>query len=284
MIAARIPIDIVIAVSLALVAGASAASHPLRLSGVERRHDVIALVASARTGRILGGVRVSEARTTSFHPASVFKLAIAFAALDGHAQRIERHDCHGRDTLDGHAYRCWLDAGHGSLGLTDAIAHSCNLYFRRLAEGMARSTLVSRAHAFGLLPDALAFDITDDLLLGEAAGVTPEDMMRTALTIASRGRLGRPVQQLSGARYEPIYRGLRECVRSGTARSAWTRKTSLAGKTGTAQRPGSQRRHVGWFIGYCPERRPDYAIVVLHRSGMGSDAAAVAREIIETLY
>ena len=255
-----------------------------RLASIERRHDVVALVADARSGRMIGGIRVAEARTLSFHPASVFKLAIAFAAVDGHARLTARHDCDGRDTVDGHAYRCWLAAGHGEIGLETAIAQSCNLYFRRLADGMSRSVLESRARSLGLLPDDARIELSDDVVLGEAAAITPEAMMRTALALASRGRLARPSLQLAGSRYETVYRGMRACVRSGTARAAWTPRVSVAGKTGTAERPGSQRRHVGWFIGFAPYRNPDYAIVVLHRSGMGSNAAAVAREIIEAMY
>jgi cell division protein FtsI/penicillin-binding protein 2 len=269
--------------SLALLACcAPLAAQSLRLPAIERDHrDVIALVADARTGATLGGARTAEARTVRLHPGSLFKLAIAVAALESSARPEATHDCDGLDTIAGHAYRCWTAAGHGSLDLDDAIARSCNLYFRRIAAPLSRSTILARAHALGLVAREDAPSLTDANLLGEAADVTPEMMLRTALALASRGRLAPSPLQLASARYRPLYAGLRECVRIGTARSAWSSRIAIAGKTGTIERGAG--RHAGWFIGFAPIERPRYAIVVLDRSGMGSDAASIAREILEGL-
>jgi cell division protein FtsI/penicillin-binding protein 2 len=269
---------------LVLLVSVTAQAQPLRLSEIERRHpDIVALVSDARTGRPLGGVRVSEARLERHAPGSLFKIAIAIAALEGNGRSASTHRCTGHDTIDGTAYRCWDTAGHGELSLRDAIARSCNLYFRALGRTLSRTSLASRASTLGLLPRDHAATIDDATLLGSAAAVTPEMLMSTALTLASRGRLSRPTMSLSGHRYRPLYDGLRECVRSGTARAAWSARTSIAGKTGTVDRAGSPGRHAGWFIGFAPFDRPQYAVVVLHRNGMGSDAAVIAREILEAL-
>lgn len=268
---------------MAFVASASALSQPFGFASIARRSDVVALVADVRTGRLLGGIRSSEARSARYHPASLFKLAIAVAALDGHARIDLEHVCHGTDTISGHAYRCWLAAGHGRLGFVDGLAHSCNLYFRQLARGVSREAIASSARALGLLGEDASSTIDDATLLGEAALVTPQMMLRTALTLASRGRLAPAMPSLGGSRYEAMYRGLVECVQRGTARAAWSRRIRIAGKTGTAEVPGAAGKHVGWFVGFAPARNPSFAIVVLHREGMGSDAAAIAREMLETL-
>jgi penicillin-binding protein 2 len=241
------------------------------------------LVADARSGRLLGGIREAQARTASYYPASLFKLAIAVSLLESGARLHETFVCTGADTLDGDAYRCWNSAGHGALGLEGAIAHSCNVYFRRAARELSTTTLADRARSLGLLPSDFTGRITPSLLLGEAATVTPAIMLGTALTLASRGRLARPTLPLSSPRYRPIYQALRDCVRSGTARAAWSRRTAIAGKTGTAAIVGSPGAHAGWFIGFAPFDRPLYAIVVLEPRGVGSEAAAIAREVLETL-
>jgi cell division protein FtsI/penicillin-binding protein 2 len=259
-------------------------AQPLRLGGIDRRHpDVVALVADARTGRVLGGVRVAEADAAKYYPGSLFKLAIAVAALDGNGRADAEHRCTGADTVDGHAYRCWLSAGHGRVDLDDAIAVSCNLYFRWLARGISTSAIASSARSLGLLPRDRAVALSDETILGEAAPLSARMLLETALALASRGRLARPSLQLASARYRPLYRGLRECVRTGTARSAWSRRISIGGKTGTSDVPDVPGRHAGWFIGFAPFDHPRYAIVVLDRNGLGSEAAAVAREVLETL-
>ncbi|HEV2447125.1 MAG TPA: penicillin-binding transpeptidase domain-containing protein, partial [Candidatus Sulfopaludibacter sp.] len=54
---------------------------------------------------------------------------------------------------------------------------------------------------------------------------------------------------------------------------------SVAGKTGTAENPGSHGTH-GWFAGFAPARDPRVVIVVYVPSGRGADAANVAGLIL----
>lgn len=268
---------------LALAISHSVAQLP-PLDAIARRHeDAVVLVADARTGRLLGGLRMSDARTARFAPASLFKLAIAVTLLEGSARPDAEYRCTGADTLGNRPYRCWLPSGHGTLDLDGAIAVSCNIYFRNAARRLSRSTLGSRARSLGLLPPDYSARISDETLLGRTAPVSPAELMQTALVLASRGRLARPPLTLSAPRYRALYTGLRECVRSGTAHSAWSRRTTIGGKTGTAEIPGVPGGHAGWFVGFAPFERPQYAIVVLKRRGVGSDAAAIAREVLETL-
>ena len=260
------------------------AAQPLRLGAIERRHpDAIVLVADAQTGRMLGGIRVSEARSARYYPASLFKLAIAMTLLESGADPSARRGCSAADTAVDRRLRCWLPAGHGTLGLVEAIAQSCNAFFRDAANGLSSAAIATRARSLGMLPREHSGVIPAGAILGEAAMVTPSQLMRAALALASRGRLAQPPLPLASPRYRPIYDGLRECVRTGTARSAWSARTSIGGKTGTTvidDRPGAR---AGWFIGFAPFDRPQYAIVVLDRRGIGSDAAALAREVLETI-
>jgi penicillin-binding protein 2 len=184
--------------------------------------------------------------------------------------------------------RCWKRAGHATIGFKRALAESCNLYFRQVARSLTSEEIAQAARALGLLPDltgsdvATVPDINDDNLLGDAFTVSPAQMLNVALALASRGRLSRGAGDLFGAMYRPLYDGLRECVRTGTGKAAWTRRFSLAGKTGTAEISGT-RLTVGWFIGFAPIDAPRYAVVVMQRRARGAEAAVIARKALEKL-
>jgi len=67
----------------------------------------------------------------TYPPASTFKIVMTAVALDnGLIQpntRLAR--CTGSYQYGNRTYRCWNRDGHGSLALSDAIKHSCNVYF-----------------------------------------------------------------------------------------------------------------------------------------------------------
>jgi penicillin-binding protein 2 len=67
----------------------------------------------------------------TYPPASTFKVVMTAVALDNDIiqpnTRLAR--CTGSYQYGNRRYRCWLETGHGSLTLSDAIKHSCNVYF-----------------------------------------------------------------------------------------------------------------------------------------------------------
>jgi cell division protein FtsI/penicillin-binding protein 2 len=282
-------LNILLLIGLMLAGAIGARAQGLRLREIERSYDAVVLIADAQTGRMLGGARVNEATDRRFYPGSLFKLAIAVAALrSGRFDRSYTYTCNGKDTIGGAVRHCWKHRGHATIGFKSAISESCNLYFRRLAGRLTADEIAQSARALGLLPSltgsdlAAVPDISDDNLLGDAFAVSPAQMLDVAVALASRGRLSRGAGDLFGALYRPLYDGLRECVRTGTGKEAWSRKFSLAGKTGTSEIPGT-RLTVGWFIGFAPVESPRYAIVVMQRRARGAEAAVVARKALEKL-
>lgn len=265
------------------------AAQRLRLPEIERRYDAVVLVADARSGRLLGGARVGEARDERFYPGSLFKLAIAVAALrSGSFDRSYTYSCAGKDTIAGSVQWCWNRHGHATIGFRQAIALSCNLYFRHVARMLTTNQIAQAARSIGMMPgDADAAGtlatINDSTLLGNAFAVSPEGMLRVALAFATRGRLSAGGLDLSGAAYRPLYDGLRECARSGTGKDAWSPRFSVGGKTGTAEVPGAPHHTIGWFIGFAPFDRPKYAVVVMYRGARGAEAATIARKALEKL-
>ncbi len=65
-----------------------------------------------------------------YPPGSIFKVVTALAALE--VKRISlgtTFTCPGYMMVGGKKFRCWRDSGHGSQGLTEAFAHSCDVFF-----------------------------------------------------------------------------------------------------------------------------------------------------------
>jgi membrane peptidoglycan carboxypeptidase len=71
----------------------------------------------------------------------------------------------------------------------------------------------------------------------------------------------------------------------GTAGRARSKKTVIAGKTGTAQafRPDGMKDNNAWFMGFAPFDNPEIAICIMVQNGNsgGGVGAPIARKIIE---
>lgn len=68
-------------------------------------------------------------------PGSVFKLIVAFYLAEGRDDifRSYTYQCRGVNRTDtSMPERCWHEKGHGTIRLSEALAHSCNLYFASL--------------------------------------------------------------------------------------------------------------------------------------------------------
>jgi penicillin-binding protein 2 len=93
---------------------------------------------------------IDKTTRAQYPPASVFKFVTALAALeDGVAQEDEKIECKGRIERSGTTFRC--TAAHGMLDLSEAIQHSCNVYFWTLSErvGLDRLAQVANEYGFG---------------------------------------------------------------------------------------------------------------------------------------
>lgn len=264
------------------------------LPEAERVSGAVVLVADARTGKLLGGVRADQAFQRTYFPGSIFKIAIALAWMQrGGFNSQTEFTCTGHDTVAGTPVRCWLGTGHGKVRFVPAFAGSCNLYFQHIAAGISHPELLRAAKQLGMIgpcnfpgepigaPAVPHINVQN--LLGESFTVSPAQMLRLALTLATRGRLAIAPFQLSGPRYRPLYQGLRQCVQKGTGKGAWHSAFTVSGKTGTVYRDGTRSRTAGWFVGFAPSDRPRYAVVVLNPNGTGSDAAGIAGAVFGRL-
>ncbi|MBI5370220.1 penicillin-binding protein 2 [Candidatus Uhrbacteria bacterium] len=122
---------------------------------------------------------------------------------------------------------------------------------------------------------------------------TPLQMARATGIIANKGVVvtphvvkgvqfvGEPIPNLDPSALNIVRQAMRLTVTQGSGRALSSLPFSVAGKTGTAQAPGSERFH-SWFTGFAPFDDPEIVVAVLVEEGGESTAAAVpiARNIL----
>jgi penicillin-binding protein 2 len=87
-----------------------------------------------------------------YPPGSTWKLATAIVGLEKGVITPEARfpiSCSGGMAYAGRYSRCWKRDGHGSLDLTGAIAHSCNVYFYQLGIRLGLAQLAREGTRLG---------------------------------------------------------------------------------------------------------------------------------------
>lgn len=79
--------------------------------------------------------------------------------------------------------------------------------------------------------------------------------------------------------------GLEICVDSGTGQAAKLENVKVAGKTGSAEVPGTGKTH-GWFAAYAPVDKPEIVVIAIaEKAGHGGTIAApIAKKILEEYF
>ena len=106
--------------------------------------DVSFFLLDARTGRTL--TSRWDHLDSAIPLGSLVKPFTALAYGEQHDFHYPAHTCRGTAT------GCWLPRGHGEIGLTSAIAYSCNSYFRMLTANLAATDVAPIAARFGIEP------------------------------------------------------------------------------------------------------------------------------------
>jgi cell division protein FtsI/penicillin-binding protein 2 len=258
-------------VTVSIVAsGASSVESPSG-SLLDRRFpdtDVSFLLLDARTGQAIAS-RWEDVD----QPVPLGSLVKPFAALAygaGHSFRYPTFKC-------SRASGCWYPPGHGSMNLSQALAHSCNHYFRQLsaqvkagdlANVTARLGLPSPRHASG--PDAYWG-------LGEDWRIEPAAMLHAYVALSRS-----PAVPGSA----PILQGLALSARQGTAKGIGNglRQAPALAKTGTG--PCLHRPNAGgdgFVVALYPVDQPRYALLVRAHGQTGRRAAEIGGAMLRVL-
>lgn len=180
-----------------------------------RSVDYDALLNSA------GKPLLNRALQGKYPPGSTVKPFLALAALNFGVRTLsEQTWCPGWYALKGssHHYRDWKKGGHGHLGLTQAVAQSCDVFFYALAHDLGIDRLQAAFERFGfgqvtgidiggenkgLLPSRAWKEQAlkqpwypgETLIMGIGQGymqATPAQLALATARMASRGRTPRP--------------------------------------------------------------------------------------------
>ncbi len=266
-----------------------------------------ALAIDPNTGRILAMVNQKLALSHGAEPCSTIKLTVALAALE---EGIIKRDT--PVNLGGNYH----------LNLTEALAHSNNLYFETVGRSLGFERVKHYANQFGL-GELAGYNIPGEQLgtypdqelpaslggvgrmcsFGESVSMTPLQLGAFVAAIANGGTLyylQHPQSPEDIAMFKPrikrmlniaplipeIQDGMQAAVQYGTARSlrANFRQFPVLGKTGTCSNNGTR---YGWFASYANTPMGRIVTVFFLEGGrptFGPKAAELTGEFYRALW
>ena len=202
---------------------------------------------------------------------SLLKPFTALAYGEAHSFRYPEYVCRGQ------AGGCWRPRGHGRVGITEAIAHSCNAYFRALAEQVPAEDLAALLRRYGVNATGATESASAKIGLGKGWKSSPLAMARAYLALASRS---------GDAGSQDLATGMLLSARFGTGSGV---DRAIHGdrarvKTGTApcvhphRLPGD-----GYAVVLYPAEAPRFLLLVQVHGDPGSRAAVVAGRILRVV-
>ena len=266
-----------------------------------------AVAIDPATGRILAMVNQKLALSGGAEPCSTIKLTVALAALQEGIITRETPVALG---------------GGYHLTLTDALAHSNNLYFETLGRALGFERVKHYANQLGL-GELAGFDIPGEQLgtypdqalpaalggvgrmcsFGESVSMTPLQLGAIVAAIANGGTLyylQHPLSPTDISNFEPKIKrtldigrilpemqpGMLAVTQYGTARSLRSNFTEfpVMGKTGTCSNNGTR---FGWFGSYAETPNGRIVTVIFLEGGrptFGPKAAELTGEFYRSLY
>lgn len=269
--------------------------------------DNIPDIAGDETGAY-DGVYLNRFFDAAYTPGSIFKLVTSAAALETLAQAQSRqYTCTGETIIGGQRIICMGE--HGTLDMTQALAHSCNVYYGSLAAELGGDAIQAFCDTLGLngpftcdgctaRSTVSLADADDGSVAWAGIGqytdqITAVQFLRFMGIIAGGGEAAEPylMQKISRAGQsvydaQPVSTGrllsnetaeqLGQMMRGAVVNQygAWQfGSLSVAAKSGTAEREVGPADAM--FAGFVQnEEYPLAFVVFVERGGSGSQIAA----------
>lgn len=167
-------------------------------------------------------------------PGSTFKAAVAYQALKEKViLPTSAFECPGAFHLGRSVFRCWQEQGHGPQRVTEALQHSCNVFFYNAGRRLGAERIAQAARLFrldrptgidlpreekGLVPDpgwmkqrrrqTWREGDTVSVAIGQGPlQVTPLEMLQLFNAIATEGRMPQPHLLLQEESFRRAERG-----------------------------------------------------------------------------
>ena len=253
------------------------------------RRQGAAVALDVETGRILASYRMDVAARRLVSPGSTVKPFTLMALFEaGLVTEKTALFCPITVRIGDRTLDCSHAPSRDPIDPILALALSCNHFFIHTSEGLPMNALYRTFSRVGLnsltgkweteiggtLQEPASRESMQLMSIGESnIAVTPLALAEAYRWLALRLRNPRQTEEL-----RLISQGLEAAVRMGTGRSAASKGTRVAGKTGTSA------GHA-WFAGFAPAERPEIVVVVfLERGTGGSDAAPIAGRIITSHF
>src|SRR5438552_15849760 len=266
------------------------------------RYNGTVVAVDPNTGRILTVVNQKLAFSNGTIPCSTIKPTIAVAALEENVITA--------DTMLKVSRRKYMN-------LTEAMAHSNNVFFEELGRRMGFVTVSRYARMMGL-GELAGYNLPEEhpgsfpmqppahggiarmSSFGEGIQITPFQLASLAAAFANGGTLyylqyPKPGSELSA--FEPrvkrelnigpllpeLREGMLAAVLYGTGKRSFDAggDEMPAGKTGTCS---DQLSHVGWFLTYADEAHPKIALAVLIRGNSSRIKVPLAAAVAGHIY
>ena len=86
-----------------------------------------------------------------YPPGSLFKIVMAFAALEEKIIRLDEHiHCNGHFPFGNRVFQDWKSGGHGPINLVQSLAQSCDVYYYTMGSRLRIERIGKYARMFGL--------------------------------------------------------------------------------------------------------------------------------------
>ena len=267
---------------------------------------------------------------SNFEPGSTFKIVtLASAINEGKVNIFEDHYYDtGKIRVEGATLHCWRHKGHGNQTYVQVVENSCNPGFVNLGLKLGKDTLFKYIEELGfgkktgidLNGEATGIIFKKDKIgqvelattaFGQGISVTAIQQVTAVSSIVNGGNLYTPyiVSSVGNIKKEPILKktniitketsdlvkyALESVVANGSGRNAYVENYRIGGKTGTAQKVGTDGKYMSGnyvlsFIGFMPANDPEYVtyIAIDHPRGVtqygGVVSAPIARNVFKNI-
>ena len=240
---------------------------------------------------------------SNFEPGSTFKIMTLAASINEGVVNVfeDKFNDTGSIKVASSTLHCWKRKGHGLQTYVQVAENSCNPGFVTLGLKLGKDKLFNYINEFGfgkktgidLNGEGTGILFNKDKIgpvelattaFGQGISVTAIQQVAAVSSVVNGGTLYTPyiVSKIDKDKNEPIIKRkniitketsdlvkyvLESVVANGSGRNAYIENYRVGGKTGTAQKVGSngqymQGNYVLSFIGFMPSDKPEYVIYI----------------------
>lgn len=267
---------------------------------------------------------------SNYEPGSTFKIVTLASAINENIVNIfeDHYYDTGKIKVASATLHCWKHKGHGDQTYVQVVENSCNPGFVNLGLKLGKDKLFDYINKFGfgkktgidLSGEATGILFKKDKVgpvelattaFGQGISVTALQQVTAVSAIVNGGTLYTPyiVSSIGDDKKTPnikreniitketsdlVKYALESVVANGSGRNAYIENYRIGGKTGTAQKVGSNGKYMSGnyvlsFIGFMPTDNPEYVVYIAidHPKGVtqygGVVSAPIAKDVFKNI-